>query len=239
MDKKLVIFSVVAILILEGLFAYNNYKEKNRMVSDALKFKEEYESLNDEINDKNGKNFRFISISENNPFIYKEAEDIVEMIKRNETFVVYFGFNSCPWCRSVVPTLINVAKDLNIKKVYYVDIKDIRDKIIINDDGKLEVTKEGSEAYYKLLELMEHVLNDYNLTDSNGKTVFANEKRIYAPNVVAVINGVAERLDSGISEKQTDSSMALTDEIIKDTYHKFECILKCLKESQYVCNEGC
>lgn len=237
MKKKILVISIIVIVIavLVGIYYSNKEKLSNE---DAIKFKEEYEFLNGKINESNGKEYRDISISEDNPFVYKEAGDIVEMMNNKETFAVYFGFDSCPWCRSVIPTLIEVAKDMNIEKIYYVDVKDIRDTIEIND-GKLETTKKGTDDYYKLIELLDNVLSDYTLTDSDGNKVSTNEKRIYAPNVVVVKDGKAKKLESGISEKQTDAYMELTDEIKEDTYKKYTSVLEYMRENQNTCDAGC
>lgn len=238
--KKLIIsILIVALIMLGGILIFQNFNNEKTTNEDAIKFKEEYESLNGETNKSNDKEYRKVSIPKDNPFIYKEAEDIVEMINNKETFAVYFGFDSCPWCRSVVPTLTEVAKDVEIEKIYYVDVKEIRDTIEINDNGELETTKEGTDGYYELIELLGDVLSDYTLTDSDGNTVSANEKRIYAPNVVVVIDGVAEKIESGISDKQTDGYMELTDEMKEDTYNKFETILDYLYTKQHTCDKAC
>ena len=65
---------------------------------DAIRFKQEYEALNGEENG-NGKNYRVVEIDENNPFVYATTDEIVEKINNKESFVVYFGFAKCPWCR--------------------------------------------------------------------------------------------------------------------------------------------
>lgn len=229
----------LALILTITIFNLTGCTQPKKTVStDSLKFKEEYESLNGEENSF-GKEYRTISISEDNPFVYKQADDIVEMINNNETFAVYFGFDSCPWCRSVVPTLIEVAQDLNIEKIYYVDVKDIRDTIEINEDGKLETTKKGTDGYYKLIELLDNVLSDYTLVDSDGNNISTDEKRIYAPNIVIVVDGKAKRLESGISEKQTDGYMELTDEIKEDTYNKYIDILEYMKSKQNSCDSNC
>lgn len=233
--KKLFLFLILTIALFNLTGCIDN---KKTMSTDALKFKEEYESLNGTFN-SSGKEYRAISISEDNPMIYKEAEDIIEMINNKETFAVYFGFNSCPWCRSVVPTLIEVAKNVEIEKIYYVDVKEIRDVIEINETGELETIKKGTDGYYQLIDLLKDVLKDYSITDSNGNKIFANEKRIYAPNVVILIDGVAEKLESGISEKQTNSYMELTNEIKEDTYNKYSQILEYLYAKENTCDAGC
>ena len=232
MKKK--IFIVLTLILSVLLVASCGKKET---MSDALKFKEEYESVND-TKTSSGKDIRNLSIPEDNPFVYKTPEDIVKLMEEKETFAVYFGYNTCPWCRSVLPTLIDVAKDLDITKIYYVDIHDIRDTLEIKD-GEVVTSKKGSDGYYKLLEAFANVLVDYTLTDSKGKEVKTDEKRIYAPNVISVIDGVAQKLDTGISELQTDGYMELTEEMKKETYDRFKCVLECLEDVPEKCGIGC
>ena len=239
MKKKILFVLIAIVIIIGGILVFNILNTKKENNKDAIKFKEEYESLNGEVNEKSGKEYRELSISKDNPFIYKGADDIVEMINNKETFAVYFGFNSCPWCRSVLPTLIEVAKDVEIDEIYYVDVKEIRDTIEINDNGELETTKEGTDGYYELIELLGNVLADYTLTDAEGNKVSTDVKRIYAPNVVIVVDGQAEKIETGISDKQTDGYMELTDEITADTYNKFESILEYLYVKQHTCDEAC
>ncbi len=203
--------------------------------TDASKFKEEYESLNGTTN-KSGKVIRTITIDKDNPIVYSTAEEIVKKIEDKETFVVYFGFASCPWCRSVLPTLLDVSKDLKLDKIYYVDILNIRDSLILDDNGKLITETEGSEAYYKLLTLLDSVLSDYSMSDKDGNKIETNEKRIYAPNVVGIANGKPLELTTGISSLQTDAYMELTPEMIKETTSMFRCVIKCVLESNNSCS---
>ena len=149
--------------------------------SDSKKFKNEYESLNG--TKVEGKSVRNINIDKNNPFIYSSAEEVAKKIENKETFAVYFGFKECPWCRSVIESLIEVSSDLGLEEIYYVDVKDIRDTMKVNDDGKVETDKKGTSGYYKLLKLLDNVLDDYTLTNKDNEGVSANEKRIYAPTV--------------------------------------------------------
>lgn len=237
--KNIIIVVLIAIITLLALASIITiYNNKN---SDALKFKEEYESLNGTTREKDGKTIRSITIPKNNPMVYSDADEIVDMINNKETFVVYFGFNDCPWCRSVISTLIEVSKDEGLEKVYYVDVKEIRDTIELDSNGNVNTTIKGSDGYYKLLKLLDGVLEDYNLFDENKNEVSTGEKRIYAPNVVAIVNGKAEKLESGISDKQTDGYMKLTEEIKKETYDKFKCLIKCVTESNKSCSpkSGC
>ncbi len=222
MKKKICIGIGVlsVILVLGGIFFL--MKREERVTSDAIRFQEEYESLNQTIREKDGQEIRSIQIPKNNPIIYQEASKIVQRIHQKESFIVYFGFSDCPWCRSVVPTLLEVAKDYDIHPIYYVDIKEIRDTIILDENNKLVTEVEGTEAYYELIELLQEVLSNYTLKDSKGNQIETGEKRISAPNIVKVENGIAVSMTSGISAKQTNGYMTLTDDMLQETYEKFE-----------------
>ena len=229
---------ILSLLIVLSVFTLTSCGDKEVKNTDAIKFKEEYEKLNGKKN-SNGVTYREVEIDEDNPFVFATAEEIQEKIDNKETFAVYFGFNSCPWCRSIITTLVEVADDLNIEKIYYVDVLDIRDTYELNSKNKPEKTKDGSEGYNEIINSLESVLSDYTLTTEKGKTVKVGEKRIYAPNLVSVVDGKAQKLNTGISEMQTDSMMELTDEMKKDTYDQFKCVLDCLQEDVKVCQQGC
>lgn len=238
MRKKILIMLMLSV----SLFALAGCGKEEHELTDAQKFKEEYESINGTTREKDGQTIRSIEIPEENPFVYKEASDIVKMIENKETFAVYFGFSDCPWCRSVVPTLIEVANDLNLDTIYYVDVKTIRDTLEIDKNGNVQTKEEGSAAYYQLLELLKDVLSDYNLKDADGKSVETNEKRIGAPNVIAIVNGEARELETGISDEQKNGYQKLTDAMKKETYEKFKCVLKCVVEANKSCSyneNGC
>lgn len=208
----------------------------NKVSSDSSKFKEEYEALNGQEIGNSGLKYREVEINEENPFVYKTASDIINMMERKESFVVYFGFSNCPWCRSVIETLISVAKDNGLEKIYYVDVKDIRDTMTIDESGNIVTSKKGSDDYYKLLTLLDSVLDDYTLTNKDGESISAGEKRIFAPNVVSVVGGEAKELETGISDLQTDAFMVLTEEMINETYNKFKCSIKCVLENKNTCS---
>lgn len=236
--KLIVVFLLLIIISLLFVFYFINRKNNVNLDGDAYKFKEEYEEVNGD-EGYGGSIIRTIDIPGNNPFIYSEASDIVDMINNKETFVVYFGFATCPWCRSVLEEAIKVFEDLDIDKVYYVDVKEIRDTLVVNDDGIVVTKKEGSDSYYKLLELMDDVLENYTLYDKEGNEVNSNEKRIYAPNFVSIVDGKPTKLETGISDNQEDAYMELTDEIKKDMYNKLKCSIECVKENKKMCTNKC
>ena len=203
--------------------------------SDAYKFKREYEKLNG--TKINNQKVRSIVIDKRNPFIYKSAKDIIQMMDNKETFVVYFGFAKCPWCRSVLPTLIDVSKKQKLDTVYYVDIYNIRDILSVDENGSLITQRKGTDDYYKLLTYLNDVLDDYKISDEKGNKLKINEKRIYAPNVISVVNGKATKMTTGISKKQTDPYMSLTSEMKQETYNDFNCVIKCVTENKTTCTK--
>ncbi len=211
----------------------------NNSQTDGIKFKEEYEKLNGKKNDQ-GKKYREITIDSKNEMVYKTTEEVLNLIDKKKSFVLYFGFDTCPWCRSVVPTLASISKELN-QEVYYIDVKDIRDTFELDDDNKPKLVKKGSKDYSKLLEKLEPVLEDYTLTDSDNNEIKVGEKRIYAPSIVSVIDGKAKELTTGISDKQTDGYMKLTKEMEKDTYNKIKKVLKQVSDKKNTCylDKGC
>lgn len=224
---------ILCILIMILLVGCNTTKNKEK--TDAQLFKEEYEKLNNQDTNYNDYKYRPLNIDENNPFIYKEPKDIIKMIDNKETFVVYFGFASCPWCRSVIPNLIEVAKNLQIKTIYYVDVKDIRNVLEVDENGNIVTKKEGKHEYNQLLEKLNPVLDDYIITDNNNNEVNTDTKRIYAPNIISILNGEPVKMTTGISDYQTDAFMELTDEIQNDSKSQIKCAIECIVEEKKVC----
>lgn len=226
--KKRIVFVLCAVLVL-GIINFVVYEiDKKQKNTDAYKFKVEYEKLNGQTND-NGKEYRTLDISKNNRIKYSTAKEIVKKIDNNESFVVYFGFAKCPWCRSMVENLLDLANK-NKVDVYYVDVLDIRDVKEISD-GKVVTVKDGDKAYMELLSKLDTVLSDYSLKDDDGKSYETNEKRIYAPNVVAIVNGKPEKMVEGISEDLKDPYGKITKKMNQDSINQLKCIFKCMEKA--------
>lgn len=237
-DNKL--FMIIVTVLAAIVLVLNIQKViSNNSQTDGIKFKEEYEKLNGKKNNQ-GKKYREITIDSKNKMVYKTTEEVLNLIGKKKSFVLYFGFDTCPWCRSVVPTIASISKELN-QEVYYIDVKDIRDTFELDDDNKPKLVKKGSKDYSKLLEKLEPVLEDYTLTDSDNNEIKVGEKRIYAPSIVSVIDGKAKELTTGISDKQTDGYMKLTKEMEKETYNKIKKVLKQVSDKSNTCylDKGC
>ena len=221
------IISLTLILFVALILTACNKAKTNE---DALKFKEEYESLNGEKN-KRGKEYRTLDIDDENPYVKVTAEEIVKMIENKETFYLYVGDSMCPWCRSVLEKSIEVARDNDIEKIYYVEIWDDEGNEILRDkyelvDGEINKVSNGTKAYKTLLSKFDKVLSNYTLKDDDDNEIEVGEKRIYAPNYFYIENGKVKKMIEGISDSQTDPYEELTDEIIEDEEELFQDFFK-------------
>lgn len=157
------------------------------------------------------KEYDYLDIDKNNPFIYKSASEIVEMINNKETFVVYFGYANDDKVKKALPDMVKAIYDEKIDKVYYVDIENIRNEIMLID-GVLETTKMGTSSYYELLNILNDLLDDYEI---NSKNKTSAGKRIVAPTLLAVYNGNPVKLSTGDKDPYNDFKEVL--EILKPT----------------------
>ncbi len=114
---------------------------------DAQKFKAEYPG-----------------VAENNVFVYKSAREIIDILKGG-TGLVYLGFPECPWCQRYTIYLDEVAREQNLEKIYYYNVREIR--------------TENTADYQEMVAL----LADYLDKDKDGNP------RIFVPDLTAVKSG--------------------------------------------------
>ncbi len=137
MNKKITILLLTLVIILTGC----SDKED---VSDSLKFKQEYESLNGQ-KDDDGLSYSMVEISSDCKVKYMTKDKITEVLT-NGTHVVYFGWPTCPYCRLAVPILLETIEEYSGISMYYYDIKELRDAYVkdpSSEDGQLysEISK--------------------------------------------------------------------------------------------------
>lgn len=126
--------------------------------TDELKFKDDY-LLYNFATYSNGKQIK-LSIPSKNNVKYLKGNQVIKKMSQ-ETGFFYFGYNSCPWCRNIVETLIEVAVENNIT-IYYINIKDL-------SNNELKSIISYLKEYLRKTE--------------------ANEERLYVPDVYIVKNG--------------------------------------------------
>lgn len=155
-NKNIIIAMGVIIVALIGVVIYLLVKENNNAnnvtndkpeITDASKFADEYTELTDD-----------------NVFVYASVDEIIDTLE-NGNGVVYLGFPECQWCQRYVVYLNDVAKENNVDKILYYNIKEDRSN--------------NSDNYLKIVDLLKDYLQD----DEDGNP------RIYVPAIIFMNDG--------------------------------------------------
>ena len=226
---KIIIGVAAALLIAAGACIFFCCKTKYKQ--SALDFKEEYEKVNGEIM-INDIEYRTLDIDKNNPYVKVSIDEIAKKIKNKETFYLYVGDHLCPWCRSGIEKMIEVANRENIETIYYVDFWDddhneiLRDLYDVKVSGKkVEIvqTQEATEGYKVLYEAVKDYIQDYTIT-KDGKEYNVGVKKVYGGDHFYFSKGECKKYVSlrvPSLEKATDE---LTKKVLKEqdeTFTKF------------------
>lgn len=231
------IFVIICIAITCGYFAFQEEEVEHVELTDAQKIQEEYSLLNDQVNENNNRTYPTVNLGEDNRFVYITEEEALSVFENNNTALLYFGYASCPWCRSILPVLESVAEEKNIGEIKYLDIEDIRSVLELDENNKVVTTREGTTNYYKLLDALDESLEDYVLTGKDGEEVSTGEKRIYAPTVIAVVNGEVTGIHVGSVDSQESGYDSLTDVEVEELKEVYRELIDSM--SIGMCNEGC
>lgn len=211
MDKKnklMLILLVILTLAVVGICTYSVISSNKKKNTDALRFHNEYSELNGKINELNGRNYVNVSLSDTNTVKYVTEKKAADLLEKG-TGIIYFGFSTCPWCRSLVSTLTRVAEEKN-ETIYYLDIQDIRSAFELQE-GKINKIKDGTKEYYRLLDLLDKELEEFYLEDEAGNRFDTEEKRLYAPTVVAFNKGKITSIHVGTVDSQENGYDELND----------------------------
>jgi len=221
--KKKILFLFVAIVTLFTLTGCCNNAGKE--------FKEEYEAINGRTL-KGDIKYRDLNIPENNPYEKVSIDKIAEMINNKETFYLYVGDPLCPWCRSGLEKMIEVANREGIKKIYYVDFWDdehnetLRDlyDIEVSNGQVTKVTKiREEEAGYKVLyQAVYDFIQEYRVAkDGVEYPVGDGIKKVFGGDHFYFVNGVCKKYVSLRSDKLEKATDVLSEEVLKDQDEQF------------------
>ena len=182
--------------------------------SDAVKIKEEYESLNNTKNENNQRLYPNVVLDENNVFVKSTENEIIDIL--NSEGYIYFGDYTDAYSRSLISLVDEVSKNNIISKINYFDISTIKDEIALDDLNEPIIKKQGSNGYYKMLEILDEWLPNYYLINEEGTKIDTLEKYIVVPTIVVVKDGEIKNLRMGTIESQkTGYDELSSDEVSK------------------------
>ncbi len=199
MKKTFLIFiSVICILSLLSVCA------AEQKTSDPLRFKHEYELLNGQMDMQGTHEYQIMEIPEDNPIVYAQLEDITALFN-DGSGVLYLGFPECPWCRTLLPVLLEAAENSGYEgNIYYYNALYDRNMLSLDENGEIIVEEEGTEAYQALLKLLDEYLLPYE--GLNDPSV----KRVYFPMTVFVKDGRVLASHISTVDSQDDGFSSLT-----------------------------
>lgn len=220
MRKKIVgslIFVLLIVIVILNIFTIR----EERITADEKKFRLEYEKFNGK---KNLFGFSYLSINipEKNGISYVSAKETINILK-NDTGVIYFGYPQGVWSRHILEPLFKAREEASIDKIYYYNAYALRDEKRLNDDGTIEVVKEGADEYYTILEL----LGDY--ADRYEGLGDDSIKRLYFPTVVFVKNGKIIDVHVSTLSSHQDGEKRLTDKQSKELQNIYVKAMKRVK----------
>ena len=211
-NKILYIIIGLCILLVIGLCIFLVASHEEETLTDAEKFKQDFEQYNGLTYEDTNEYVINVSIPSDNPFIYKTGKEIVEILN-NENAYVLFGYSSCPLTRSAIETLITAAEEENVETIYYVDIRDIRDEFIPGESIIPEQTKEGSEAYYEIVNFFGSRLDKYYVSSEDGFYLYdTGVRRVLSPTLAAVSNGNVVAMHQELVDSYTYNNEELSEE---------------------------
>lgn len=235
--KKGSILIIMLVFLFSIFIGYEYFQDKKDATSqDALNFEKEYEKLNNRVNSNNNKVYPTVDISSDNPIKYSSYDEIFQILESG-TGVIYLGFPECPWCRNLVPVLLSAAKEVELDTLYYLNISEDRDLLLLDENKDIITEKEGNKKYFELVSKLDQILDEYILTANDGSEVKTGEKRIYLPLVIFVKNGEIVGYHDGTVESQEDPYVALTDRENEELLLSLIEIMG--KASPSVCDDKC
>jgi len=145
--------------------------------ADSLRFKEEYEALNSEKNEDGTNRYTVLSIDNANKIAYLTYDELVDFVN-NKTGMLYFGRPGCPWCRLLVPIMLDYAKEDDIT-IYYYDIEKDR--------------TENTAEYKNILSMLGEYLPTDTVTQKESDPGFDPDlKRVVLPQLFFIKDGTVK-----------------------------------------------
>lgn len=210
MKKKNIIILILILLIAfigSVYWLFNTYDKLSLgggdapseiVLSDAQKFQAEYPG-----------------VSPDNVFVYKSASEIIDILKTG-TGLVYLGFPECPWCQKYSIYLDEVAREQNLEKIYYYNVRQIR--------------ASSTPEYMEMVAILQESLDK----DADGNP------RIFVPDLTAVKDGEIIAHDNSTSlNSSADGTPAewWTEERVQNIKEAFKSMIEPVNVCETTCNQ--
>lgn len=172
---------------------------------DSTLFIEEYTADNGTLDSSGLYMVQEIIMPEVAPFDYAEFDEVVGLLTEG-TGMLYLGFPRCPWCRALVPAMMDAWEQSGaVQPISYFNPRELRPLRSVDEEGNVITEKPADPMYDKLVELLYDHLNPFE--GSNDETI----KHIYVPMVVFVRDGNIEFTHIGTVDGH-DRGETLTEE---------------------------
>lgn len=135
-------------------------------------------------------------------FYDMSVKQMKEAVENKETFVVYFGFSSCPYCNIAMPILNEVAKE-NDAFIFYINTR----------KNPSWTSNLDIDDYDYVVEY----LRDYLSYDDNGKL------HLYTPHVTFIKDGVIVKDHEGVvGQDNTEQDREQLKQIYEEGFQELE-----------------
>lgn len=103
-------------------------------------------------------------VGSDNVFVFRDASETADILA-NGTGVVFMGFKECPWCQYYAVYLNETAQKMDIRKIFYCDIKEDR--------------QNNTKSYQRIVSILSSLLQ----YDDEGR------RKVFVPDVTIIENG--------------------------------------------------
>lgn len=132
---------------------------------------------------------------EDHMFIDMRVDEMLEAMDQGASFVVYFGFTDCPWCKEAMPILNEVAKEYN-QNVCYINTRADASWQSNTDIDDYDALVERVGSYFEY--------------DDDGN------RHLYTPAVFFIKDGKVVLYHEGTTESHNAHERTMTDEEVEE-----------------------
>lgn len=152
--------------------------------SPGMTIKRKYESYNGKVAD--GKH----TLQEITLPVYDKIQIVTAQEACNlQDGILVLAYPACPFCRNLMPELLEAAKDTGTE-LYYCELDKYRNTYIYDRELNAPVqTKPAGEGYEELLTWLDGYTHDYIIKDPAGNEIPVGEQRISVPTLIRIQSG--------------------------------------------------